>query len=101
MPQFRAAILSGPRGPFAVVELTAAQQRRLSADDRRQLTACVRQRHGSIAVVFVTASPSTLNAIHGQEMDAEVLNCLSTHEVAKVPWETLDHPAGDAAATGA
>ena len=57
MPHYRAAILSGPRGPFAVVELTAAEQGKLSADDRRALTGCVRKQHGTIPVVFVVGQP--------------------------------------------
>ena len=97
MSQYRAAILSGPRGPFAVVELTAAQQRQLSADDRRAVTGCVRDRHGTIPVVFVTASPSTLNAIHGQEVTEDVLDCLSTHCPTAVTWQPIDHPPAAAA----
>ena len=91
MSQYRAALLAGPRGPFAVVELTEGQQRQLSADDRQALTGCVRKQHGTIPVVFVTASPSTLHAIHGDEMTVDLQECLSCHRHDAVPWLILDH----------
>ena len=93
MPHYRAAILSGPRGPFAVVELPEHQQRQLSADDRRAMTHCLREQHGTIPVVFVTASPSTLHAIHGQEIETDLDACLSSHRAEAVPWMPFAHPA--------
>ena len=84
---YRAAILTGPRGPFAVIELTADQERRLSADDRRQVSRCFKEKHHNLPVVFVTASPSTLHAIQA---------CLRSHRPAVLPWVPFEH--GPAAA---
>ena len=93
MSDYRAAILTGPRGPFVVVELTERQRAQLTADDRQALTGCVRKHHGGLPVVFVVASPSTLHAIHGQEMEVDLHDCLSTHRGDGVAWQPFAHPA--------
>lgn len=91
MSKYRAAILPGPRGPFAVIELTAAQQQQLSADDRQHMTRCFKDRHRNMPVVFVTASPSTLHAIHGYEVTEDLQQCLCTHNPTVLPWMHFDH----------
>ncbi len=94
MPQYRAAIVTGPRGPFAIVELTKDQQLRLSTDDRQQVARCFKEQHPNLPVVFVTASPSTLHAIHGFEVTDELQACINAHHPAAVPWTHFDHQPG-------
>ena len=91
MPQYRAAILHGPRGPFAVVELSPDQHQRLTGDARAALTGCVRQHHGAVPVVFVTAGASTLHALDGQDVTAETQQCLSDHCSTRLSWADIHH----------
>ena len=91
MSKYRAAIVSGPRGPFGIVELTEAQQRQLSPDDRKQVAHCFKERHPDLPVVFVAASATTLHAIHGFEVTDEVQTCLDGHHPAVLPWTSFEH----------
>ncbi len=94
MPDYRAAILVGPRGPFAIVEVTERQHQRLTPDDRQQVARCLREKHRNLPVVFVVAGASTLHAIHGIDVTDDVQSCLGTYRPQGVPWVTYEqaHP---------
>jgi nitrate reductase cytochrome c-type subunit len=99
MSKYRAAIVAGPRGPFAVVELTEGQQRQMSPDAREQVARCFKERHRNLPVVFVTASPSTLHAMHGVDVSDDLERCLDAERPDLLPWMYFDaqsamHPPG-------
>ncbi len=93
MSEYRAAILSGPRGPFAVVELTPQLHRRLTPEERRRVVERLRESHRNLPVVFVVASASTLHAIHGVDVTDVVQPCLETPPHGAIPWVRFDHGA--------
>ena len=100
MPVSRAAIVSGPRGPFGVIELTEGQQGQLSAEARERVARCFKDRHRNLPVVFVTASPSTTHAMHGLDVTDELNRCLATAPPDVVPWMHPDAPAAANPAAG-
>lgn len=90
MDQCRAAILTGPRGPFVIVELTERQHGQLSGDDRQRIVRCFRDKYRNLPVIFVTAGASTLHAMHGVEVTEELRSCLKTQPTALYPWHQFE-----------
>ncbi len=84
--RYRAAIVQGPRGPFAVLELSDAVAATLSADDRADVARCFKSKHQNIPVVFVDAHPNMLQAAMGEPVDEDLTQCMSEHRREHLEW---------------
>ena len=81
----QAAIIEGPRGPFAVLRVPTA-----AAAARRQIGDCFRSKHGNMPVVFVNDSPGALRPFDEPDVTDELQACIDSLSTrpshVPMPW---------------
>ena len=84
--RYRAAIVQGPRGPFAVLELSDAVAAILSAGERADVARCFKSKHQTPPFVFDDAHPSMLEAAMGEPVDEDLTQCMNAHRREHLEW---------------
>ena len=91
--RLHAAILDGPRGPFAVLRAHPEQgETPVNDDARRAIAQCFKERHGNIPVAFLANEPTGLRLLGYEDATPDLQQCVQQVTSPDVAWQDFEAP---------
>ena len=89
--KLHAAILNGPNGQFAVLRAHPEQgEVPVSAESRRSVAQCFKEKYGNIPVAFLANEPSGLRLLDHQDVTVDLEQCLRSVQSDDVSWQDFN-----------
>ena len=90
--KLHAAILEGPQGQFAVLRAhPEGGELPVSAEERRNIAQCFKDRHNNIPVAFLSSEPSGLRLLGYEDATDDLEQCFKGKDAAaEITWKDFD-----------